>query len=505
MQDNKYGLKTLLDAFKAKCNPRLLFENRGNKQTILKNTFWLGLAQGITGLLNFIISVYVIRTFGATEYGKFAYALSFVFIFSTLFDFGLSTAITREFSRDKKQEKHFPDIFTLKLILGVCVIVFIGSIAFFTISDLLVRKIILVLSVYMFLFEVLNFIYSLFRARQKMEIEALIRFVYMFMLAGSIFFVLLFMPGILKLSIAYMVSTFVALLFTVIVLFWKTDIGFAFKPSFNITVWKSFLVIGFYLALSKGVGDITTYTDSVFLGLMDQVTETGWYNAALKVVRLSLFPLGIVGSAIFPALTSMRTESEDKFKRLWFMWTKGTIILAFFVLFLVFAKADDIINLLYSTEYAPAATPLKILMVMATLICLHSLFYYVLLIFDQQKKIFFVMVASAIANVALNALLIPRYSMTGAAVASVVSHFIIFLFFIVLSARYTAISSQYLKPYFMIFAIACLSGLLMYVGINVAEYYLANLFVTIICGALLYGIIFFLLYSIFYKRVRLAI
>lgn len=505
MQDNKYGFKLLKNTIKTYCNPKLFFANKGNKQTILKNTFWLGLAQGITGLLNFIISVYVIRTFGATEYGKFAYALSFVFIFSTLFDFGLSTAITREFARDQEKEKHFADIFTLKLVLGVCIVVFISSVAFFTISEPLVRKIILVLCLHIFLFEVLNFIYALFRARQRMEIEALIRFIYMFVLVGTVFFVLFFVPSILNLSFAYMASTFIALVFTLVVLFWKTDIGFVFKPSFNITVWKSFMVIGFYLALSKGVGDITTYTDSVFLGFMDQVTEAGWYNAALKVMRLSLFPISIIATAIFPALTSMRHESENKFRRYWFLWSKGTMFLAFFVLFLVFAKGDLIIDFLYSSEYLPAATPLKILMVMATLICLHSLCYFALLIFDQQKRIFYVMLAAAIVNVGLNMLLIPRYSMNGAAVASVASHLLTFLLFIRLSVKHTAITSQYLRPFFTILAVAIISGSLMFAGFNFIDKYIANIFVIIICGGLLYSMVFVLLDKIFYKKARLAL
>jgi len=232
------------------------FSNKSDKQVVLKNTFWLGMAQGVTGLLNFLLSVYVIRSFGASEYGKFAFALSFVFLFSTFFDFGLSTAVIREFARDKSEERHFSDIFTFKAIFGAFVVVCIGVLAFFITSDPLIRKMIFILCVHIFLFEALNFIYSLFRARQRMEIEAFFRFIYIFILGGAVLLVLFTTPTILNLSIAYMVATFFTLFFAVIVLFLKTDIGFIFKPSFNITVWRSFLAIGFYLALSKaGNGD----------------------------------------------------------------------------------------------------------------------------------------------------------------------------------------------------------------------------------------------------------
>ena len=65
----------------------LLFENKGLKQTIFKNTFWLALAEAITNFSKLFLIVYVARIFGVTEYGKFTFALSFVSLFSILSDF----------------------------------------------------------------------------------------------------------------------------------------------------------------------------------------------------------------------------------------------------------------------------------------------------------------------------------------------------------------------------------------------------------------------------------
>ena len=64
----------------------LLFRNRSQTQTLLKNSFWLGIADGATRLTKFLLTLYVIRTFGRLEYGKFAFAFAFVALFSTFFD-----------------------------------------------------------------------------------------------------------------------------------------------------------------------------------------------------------------------------------------------------------------------------------------------------------------------------------------------------------------------------------------------------------------------------------
>ena len=56
----------------------ILLRNTSHGQTILKNTFWLSLGQGLSGILNFLLIIFIIRKLGATEYGKFAYSFSFV-------------------------------------------------------------------------------------------------------------------------------------------------------------------------------------------------------------------------------------------------------------------------------------------------------------------------------------------------------------------------------------------------------------------------------------------
>lgn len=96
----------------------LFFENIGVKQTILKNTFWLAVASGVSKFLKLILFIYVARILGATEYGKFTFALAFVTLFVVFSDFGLSSIVTRELSREKEKEKEFSAILSLKFILG---------------------------------------------------------------------------------------------------------------------------------------------------------------------------------------------------------------------------------------------------------------------------------------------------------------------------------------------------------------------------------------------------
>jgi O-antigen/teichoic acid export membrane protein len=76
----------------------VLFDNRTIKQTIFKNTFWLTVAEGVSRLLTLILIIYVARILRATEYGKFTFAIVFVYLLSIFSDLGLSSITTRELS-----------------------------------------------------------------------------------------------------------------------------------------------------------------------------------------------------------------------------------------------------------------------------------------------------------------------------------------------------------------------------------------------------------------------
>lgn len=465
---------------------KFLFENREHKQIILKNTFWLSAAQGISGVINFFLMIYIIRIFGPTEYGKFAFAFAFVSLFSTLFDFGLSTTVTREFARDKDKVKHILDLLILKLIigLGVLFVIFLG--AFFITQDKLLAKIILILGFYIFAVEIINFFYAFFRSQQKMEIEAIFRIVQIAILSLMVLWIISARPSVLYLSYAYVGAASLVLLIIFGFSILKNNFTFlSLSLSFNKSIWKQFLIIGWYLALAKGVGDIIMNTDSVMLGYCGQVTEIGWYNAASKINGFVLFPMAMISSAIFPALIAILKESQERFMKYWEFWMKGTIFFSVLLIFIVLARADTIIEIAYSKDFLPSALVLKILVFMAASAYIHNIYFHTLLIFDRQRMIFYAMLISAALNVVLNLILIPRFSLYGAAAASVATHFTTLCLLSLLTSRYTLI-----KPFnrFSLFAISAsvVSGLLMYFGVYLMDAVKINSFISISCGILIY-------------------
>ena len=75
--------------------------------------------------------------------------------------------------------------------------------------------------------------------------------------------------------------------------------------------------------------------------------------------------------------------------------------------------APQLLQLVYGAGYEGGIVPLQILIWSAALIILNGNFRQTLIAFEEQKKLLAFTTASAVVNVSLNFLLIPRYGLTG--------------------------------------------------------------------------------------------
>jgi len=466
-----------------------LVANKEVLRNLLKNSVWLAVAQGLNGIANFFIVVYMARVFGPIEYGKFVYAFSLVMLFSILFDFGLTMAVTREFARDPLQEKYFQSLFFLKFLIGIFAVVLVFGVSCFITHDLAGRQMIMMLGLYQLFFQSLNLFYAVFRARQRMEFEAIIRLIQIVSLIACIVFMSYFKHSVLAVSVAYAFSSFSVLLITLIffsVLSSQALLQFKFK--INFVVCKQFLLVGLYLALSQGVGDIMINTDSFLLGYWGMLEGAGLYYAVSKINAMVLFLMSIISAALFPILVKALVVSQQEFLRLWATWMRHTVFFAVMIAFLIIACSQDIIKILYTAKYMQASITLKILMVMAIIAYINNLYFQALLIFNQQKILLYAIVCGSVLNVILNIFLIPKLGIEGSAIATVMGQFANGLYLFIASKK-TCINSLH-KNFLSTLSLAIIAGIVMWLAVSISQ---LPLFISALGGALLYSTAYFLL------------
>ena len=401
---------------------------------IAKNTLWLGLGQGVSGLVMFFVTIYLARRFGAGGYGQFAFALSYVSLFAMLFDFGLPIAVTRELVRDAGRIREFPAVLTLKGAIGIAAILTITVSTLFFVHTHQVRMLVAILALYSFFLELLNLFYAVFRSRQRMELETRIRLLQTGALGVLVFAVGSHWHSLRAIAYAFVASPLVA--FAVLATRrWARNHRDASVRLVDLTVWKVFLAIGVYLALARGVADIITNTDSVILGAWGFIRDVGRYNAAGNVNGLLLFPMVLISTAIFPALVARLRDSPDGFVKYWLTWMRLSTFVAGLVAAGTLICARAAVVLAFGASFGPAAPALEILVFTTSLTYIHNLYFQAFLALDLQAKIFRTLVVAAIGNVALNIALVPILRLYGSALASVVAHAAILGQYVLIGSR----------------------------------------------------------------------
>lgn len=474
---------------------KIFFENINLKQTIFKNTFWLAISEGLASFLRFLLIVYAARILGADEYGKFAYALSFVLSLSIFGDMGLSSLITRDFSQEKEKEKDYPAIISLKIFLSafMAVLLFVGS--FFITNSITVREIIWVLTIYIFIDGFLNILYPFVRARQKMEYEAITKIAQTVITFVIGLFIIFNFPSPVNLGYAYLFSSLIVL--TVVALLFHFFLYFL-KLNWAPAVWKKLLKNSWPLALGFIGAWAQININSAMVGFNGRALEVGWYNVSGKLVlAIILISAGLVSRSFFPALSKLFKEEKQKLQKSWDYYMEIMIMLALPLVLGGLALAPKIIAFLYGLEnYAPSVFIFKVLIILAGITFLYYPYSAILVAAGEQKKNFFVILSGIIVNIILNIILMPKYGVYAVSINTVVSSAAAFFLAVLFTKNYTPV-----KPFSVnllrILSAAVFSGMIMFIVVEQPIIYNLHVLASVAVGFIVYASLFFTIKKIF--------
>jgi len=466
-----------------------LFHNKTVKQTILKNGLWLSFSEAIVRLLKLALIIYVARILGVTEYGKFTFALAFISLFAIISDLGISPIIARDIAKDKGKEKEFSSALSLKILLalGGIITIFIGS--FFITSDPLIRKLIWILGIYASSGSFSGIIYAFLQARQRMEYQAWINIFQTSLVTGAGFFVLFNFPSIRNLGLAYLFASTSSLILLLLIFNFKF---LRLKLSFNRTVWKNLLKTSWPLALAGMFATIYNSIDSVMMGYWGQITETGWYNASYRIVGITLIPMALIAQIFYPALSKFSKKSKASFQKIWNKQMEAMITLAVPIMIGGIVLAPKIIQFVYGKDFLPAVFSLRILLLMTGIVFVSTPFQQVLVVVNQQKKLFWATMTGAIINIVLNILLIPKLSLNGAAISTLITYLIVFFLFANLTRKFTAIRPMKLKLFSVLITVL-FASIPMYFTIKSSWINNLNTLFCVTIGGIIYLLSFFLI------------
>ena len=142
--------------------------------------------------------------------------------------------------------------------------------------------------------------------------------------------------------------------------------------------------------------------------------QTGWLTAAFVIVFGMIELLGTTAlTSLFPMMSRYSGVTLDNIVRrlVWFTLLASlplTLLLSFFAL--------EITVPLFGADFAPAATLLRILAWYALIRLVADVYLQALITSNRQRRVMVVYACGLLLNVSLNAILLPRMGVNGAAI-----------------------------------------------------------------------------------------
>jgi len=397
----------------------LFFENKTLKQTILKNTFWLAVAEVVDRGLGFLVIIWIARHYGPASYGQWSFALNFAASFVVFADLGFAILTVREVARDKSKARDYIDnIFAMKLVLGLITFGIIAlSIHFFG-KEGEVVKLVYFLGIYYIINTFAIFFRSIFQANEKMQYEALCRSIQS---ASELILVAVFIlnkASIVTTSYAYSIGSLVGILFS-LVFIWNFFSKFFYKIDLNIC--KEILKESWPIALSGFIGTIYASFGVIFLSLLKTDKDVGWYSVGYSLIAATMVLPNLFMASLYPKLSNLYAESEELFRKILKRSFKYVFILGLIVIPLIFIFSKKIILLLYGINYINSIAVFRILLIMAFIDYMGCLLVNTIYAIKKQAFYTKLLACGLIFNIILCFMLIPKYSYTGLSIAMLVT------------------------------------------------------------------------------------
>lgn len=400
-----------------------LLENRNTKQTIIKNAVWLVTAQIIGRLFRASILIYAARALGAAEYGIFSYALGLATFFTIFADVGINSIMTREASKKPEQRsQYFSSGFWIKitLVLGTAALVVLIAPVF---SRIEAAKALMPLIALLVIFDgVRDFVTAFFRAEEKMEREALVSLITNTAIAIAGFIILYYTQTAKALTWSYVASAGAGTLAAVFILKQEfIQITSNFRREFVKPMIRSALPI----AVVGILGVFTLNIDVIMLGWWRTPEEVGFYSAAQRIVVLLYMLPGILANTLFPQISkAVGEKNEEKSVRILEYGLAGVFLMALPLVVGGFIVGRPLIELVFGAEYLPAVPTFKALILTVLVIFPATLLPSYLLARNAHGKLAWGVGIGSAFDITLNALLIPRIGILGAALSTTLTHFI---------------------------------------------------------------------------------
>ncbi len=388
-------------------------------KSIKKNYIYNLIYQIFIMIIPLITTPYLSRVMGAEKIGIYSYTYSIVTYFILFGSLGISTYAKREIAyvqdNIKQRTKIFWEIFTLKTItILISMVIYFFVFAFN--NEYSIYYIILLLEIFANIFDISWFFQGLEDFKKVVLRNSIVKI----LLTILIFIVVKNNSDLWKYFVIVTLSTFLGN-----ISFFIGIKKYLCKLEEKLEI-KKHIKPAIMLLLPQIAIQVYTVLDKVMLGSMiENKSEVGYYEQASKIVRIGLTVVTTIGVVVSTRIANIYSKGNTKeienriYKSFKFIWLLGFPIMIGFII-----SANNFVPWFYGDGYDKVKMLIKLFSPIVIFVGISNVIGSQYLVpTSKQNKYTIAVIVSAIVNVFLNFLLIPKFLSIGATISSVIAEF----------------------------------------------------------------------------------
>jgi O-antigen/teichoic acid export membrane protein len=391
---------------------------------IATNSLYQILAKIITSGTGFIITIILAKEYGVLGYGDFVKITNFIGFFYLFLDLGLNAIFLQQEKNDYKS------LFYLRLVIALGILAVANIVSVF----LPFNKEIAVgfspfvrLGIFIFSFSFFNQAIilstnSIFQ--RKLDYYSYMKAVLIGAIANLLFVILFafFSFSLISIFIAFVASGFITAIASMFLTSQKMT-----PAKINYQYSKKLVITSLPLAIMLIFNLVYFRVDAFILAFLKSTADVGVYGLSYRffdfLIALPLF----FSNALYPFLLENKKNTRMFFnlvrKYLLIFVAIGTLLV------IPFWFVSPLFSLI-KKEFSLSIFPFRILLLSLPVFFITSLLQWVLIALKKQKYLMKVYILSAIINIVLNLIFIPRFSYMASAIITGVSEvFVMVLLF----------------------------------------------------------------------------
>ena len=382
------------------------------------NTSWVIAQHVVQMLVSLVVGSLSARYLGPANYGSINYAASFVSLFSSITSLGMDGVIIKKMvDHPEREGEYLGSCLGFRMISGLFSMVSILSLVYFLNPGETATFWICALysiSVIFHSFETINY---WFRRHLKSKYPCIAKIIAYLVMSAYKIYLLATGKSVYWFALSNVLDHFV--LFVVVYLFYRKNKAPSLRFSFHSGM--EVLKESYHFILSGLMVALYGQMDRIMLNSMLGQETVGFYSAANTICTMWIFVPSAMINSSRPLLMEMKKKDEGMYLRRLKQLYSALIWLCIAVSFGVLIFGPLAIRILYGSAFDSASNALRILIWCEVFSMIGSARGIWIITENKNKYIKYYLIYGVAVNAVLNLILIPRFGICGAAVATLVT------------------------------------------------------------------------------------